>query len=49
MDQSREPLKIVGLDALELCAEYGQKHDLLNEPSWIWFCHVPQSKKETST
>ena len=47
MDQSCEPLKIVGLDMLELCAEYGQKHDLLNEPSSIWFCHVAKSKKET--
>ena len=40
-----EPLNIFGPDAPELCAEYGQKHDLLNVPRWEHFHHITNSKK----
>ena len=40
---------IFGHDVPEICAEYGQKHDLLDEPGWKQFCHIAKSKQETST
>ena len=43
---THEPLNIFGCDAPEICAESGQKHDLLNEPGWKWFHHIAKSKKK---
>ena len=45
---THEPLNIFGHDAPEICAEYGQKHNLLNEAGWKQFCHIA-NQKETST
>ena len=35
-----EPHNIFGHVAPEICAEYGQKHDLLNEPGWKCFHRI---------
>ena len=43
---THEPLNIFGHDAPEICVEYGQKHDLLNETGWKCFHHIAKSKKK---
>ena len=45
---THEPHNIVSHNAPEICSEYRQKHNLLNEPGWKWFHHIHQIEKETS-
>ena len=41
---THEPLNIFSCNAPDICPEYGQKHNLLNEPGWKWFHHITKLK-----